>query len=66
MTLSEFAIIRYAARLMTADELKVATLLAQAADAGDDNANAAVRHMAYEVLMERGNDHSSDGNKKLL
>lgn len=53
MNVYEFSVIRYAARLMTAEELKVARELANAADAGDENAYAAVRHMVVEVLMER-------------
>lgn len=53
MKLCEFSLIRYAARLMTPEELQAAQKLADAADRGDKAAYAAVKHMVYEVLWER-------------
>jgi len=49
----EFAIYRYATRLMTPAELVDAQILARAADAGDEEAAAVLRSMVLYLIHSR-------------
>lgn len=54
MTTFEYSLLRYASRLMNAEELHTARRLAAAADGGDDGAREELKRMVRHVAVDSG------------